>query len=418
MAQIHPYETTLGNGLRVVVCPDHSAPVANVTVMYRVGSHDEHRGKTGLAHLFEHLMFDNAAPENDKQYDVFCTKAGGSNNAYTTFDYTTYHIDLPSHNIEMGFWLESERMRSFRITQQALQTQRSVVVEEINQNVNNQPYGIWRRAMQEESFTAESSYSWDVYGYESDVSGVTIEDARSFFESYYRPSNAVLCAAGDITPERAVELAQRYFGDIPSPAEPIRRNQFDVSTKRRGSARVVHDNVPMTALFLGVHVPGFIQSELLDVDIAASIIGTGTSSLLYRSLVSERRIASVAGAFIDRRANASILTIYAYAANPTITGDQLTAAVQETLRSAEITQHHVDAAVNKLRTSHAGELQKANGVADSVAWTTLFWNDPLRMNTILDDYRKVTLDQVVAIRDLICADDECIRLEVVPHPSN
>lgn len=418
MAQIHPYETTLGNGLRVVVCPDHSAPVANVTVMYRVGSHDEHRGKTGLAHLFEHLMFDNAAPENDKQYDVFCTKAGGSNNAYTTFDYTTYHIDLPSHNIEMGFWLESERMRSFRITQHALQTQRSVVVEEINQNVNNQPYGIWRRAMQEESFTVESSYSWDVYGYESDVSGVTIEDARSFFESYYRPSNAVLCAAGDITPERAVELAQRYFGDIPSPAEAISRNQFDASTKRRGSARVVHDNVPMTALFLGIHVPGFIQSELLDVEIASSIIGTGTSSLLYRSLVSERRIASVAGAFIDRRANASILTIYAYAADPTVTGDHLASAVQETLRTAEITQHHVDAAVNKLRTSHAGELQKANGVADSVAWTTLFWNDPLRMNTILDDYRKVTLDQILAIRDLICSDGECVRLDVVPHPSH
>lgn len=418
MAQIHPYETTLGNGLRVVVCPDHSAPVANVTVMYRVGSHDEHRGKTGLAHLFEHLMFDNAAPENDKQYDVFCTKAGGSNNAYTTFDYTTYHIDLPSHNIEMGFWLESERMRSFRITQHALQTQRSVVVEEINQNVNNQPYGIWRRAMQEESFTPESSYSWDVYGYESDVSGVTIEDARSFFESYYRPSNAVLCAAGDITPERAVELAQRYFGDIPSPSEVIRRNHFDPSTKRRGSARVVHDNVPMTALFLGIHVSGFIESELLDVEIASSIIGTGTSSLLYHSLVSERRIASVAGAFIDRRANASILTIYVYAADPTITGDQLTLAVLETLRSAEITQHHVDAAVNKLRTSHAGELQKANGVADSVAWTTLFWNDPLRMNTILDDYRKVTLEQVLAIRDLICAQDEIVRLDVVPHPSN
>lgn len=418
MAQIHPYETTLGNGLRVVVCPDHSAPVANVTVMYRVGSHDEHRGKTGLAHLFEHLMFDNAAPENDKQYDVFCAKAGGSNNAYTTFDYTTYHIDLPSHNIEMGFWLESERMRSFRITQHALQTQRSVVVEEINQNVNNLPYGIWRRAMQEESFTAESSYSWDVYGYESDVSGVTIEDARSFFESYYRPSNAVLCAAGDITPERAVELAQRYFGDISSPEDTIRRNQFDASTKRRGSSRVVHDNVPMTALFLGVHIPGFIQGELLDVEITSSIIGTGTSSLLYRSLVSERRIASVAGAFIDRRANASILTIYAYAADPTVTGDQLTSAVMETLRSAEITQHHVDAAVNKLRTSHAGELQKANGVADSVAWTTLFWNDPLRMNTILDDYRKVTLEQVLAIRDLICAEDEIVRLDVIPHPSN
>lgn len=418
MAHVHPYDTTLGNGLRVIVCPDHTAPVANVTVMYRVGSHDERRGKTGLAHLFEHLMFDNAAPGNDKQYDIYCTKSGGTNNAYTTFDYTTYHIDLPANNIEMGFWLESERMRSFRITQHALQTQRSVVVEEINQNVNNQPYGIWRRAMQEISFAPSSSYSWDVYGYETDVSGVTIDDARSFFESFYRPSNAVLCVAGDIAPERAVELAQRYFGDIENTSDPITRNTFEMMERSYGAHRIVEDNVPMTALFLSAHVPGYVNSELLDVEIASSILGSGKSSLLYNELVSNRRIASAAGAFVDRRANSSLLTIYAYAADPTITGDQLSDAVFETLRGAEETQKNLDAAVNKLRTSHAAEIMKANGVADSVAWTTLFWNDPQRMNTILDDYRTVTLDQVTAVRREISQADKLARLDIVPRTSD
>lgn len=418
MAHVHPYDTTLGNGLRVIVCPDHTAPVANVTVMYRVGSHDERRGKTGLAHLFEHLMFDNAAPGNDKQYDIYCTKSGGTNNAYTTFDYTTYHIDLPANNIEMGFWLESERMRSFRITQHALQTQRSVVVEEINQNVNNQPYGIWRRAMQEISFAPSSSYSWDVYGYETDVSGVTIDDARSFFESFYRPSNAVLCVAGDIAPERAVELAQRYFGDIENTSDPITRNTFEMMERCYGAHRIVEDNVPMTALFLSAHVPGYVNSELLDVEIASSILGSGKSSLLYNELVSNRRIASAAGAFVDRRANSSLLTIYAYAADPTVSGDQLSDAVFETLRGAEETQKHLDAAVNKLRTSHAAEIMKANGVADSVAWTTLFWNDPQRMNTILDDYRTVTLDQVTAVRREISQADKLARLDIVPRTSD
>lgn len=418
MAHVHPYDTTLGNGLRVIVCPDHTAPVANVTVMYRVGSHDERRGKTGLAHLFEHLMFDNAAPGNDKQYDIYCTKSGGTNNAYTTFDYTTYHIDLPANNIEMGFWLESERMRSFRITQHALQTQRSVVVEEINQNVNNQPYGIWRRAMQEISFAPSSSYSWDVYGYETDVSGVTIDDARSFFESFYRPSNAVLCVAGDIAPERAVELAQRYFGDIENTSDPITRNTFEMMERSYGAHRIVEDNVPMTALFLSAHVPGYVNSELLDVEIASSILGSGKSSLLYNELVSNRRIASAAGAFVDRRANSSLLTIYAYAADPTVSGDQLSDAVFETLRGAEETQKHLDAAVNKLRTSHAAEIMKANGVADSVAWTTLFWNDPQRMNTILDDYRTVTLDQVTAVRREISQADKLARLDIVPRTSD
>ncbi len=418
MAQVHPYDTTLGNGLRVIVCPDHSAPVANVTVMYRVGSHDERRGKTGLAHLFEHLMFDNAAPGNDKQYDVFCTKSGGTNNAYTTFDYTTYHIDLPANNIEMGFWLESERMRSFRITQHALQTQRSVVVEEINQNVNNQPYGIWRRAMQEISFAPSSSYSWDVYGYESDVSSVTIDDARSFFETFYRPSNAVLCVAGDVTPERAVELAQRYFGDIENTHETIARNTFNASERSYGAHRVVEDNVPMTAVFMAAHVPGYVNSELLDVEIASSILGSGKSSFLYNELVSKRGIASAAGAFVDRRANASLLTFYAYAADPSITGDALASAVYETLNKTEVTQKHLDAAVNKLRTSHASEIMKANGVADSVAWTTLFWNDPQRMNTILDDYRNVTLEQIIALQQEVSTADAFTRLDIVPRSSD
>lgn len=418
MAHVHPFDTTLGNGLRVVVCPDHSAPVANVTVMYRVGSHDEYRGRTGLAHLFEHLMFDNAAPENDKQYDLYCTKAGGTNNAYTTFDYTTYHIDLPSHNIEMGFWLESERMRSFRITQHALQTQRSVVVEEINQNVLNQPYGIWRRAQQEVAFTSDSSYSWDVYGYEADVSDVSIDDARGFFEKYYRPSNAVLCVAGDITADRAVELAQRYFGDIPSPDTGIERNVFLPEQKIYGAHRIVDDTVPMPAVFLAAHAQGFAQSELLDLEILSTIIGTGTSSILYRELVSNARIASMAGAFVDRRANASLFTMYAYAAEPAVSAENIVQAIHTALRSVDITQAHLDAAINKLRTGHAAELQKVNGVADSVAWTTLFWNDPSRMNTILDDYRKVTLEQIIDLRDTLMSEERMLRLDIVPRSTD
>ncbi|MBU3698820.1 MAG: insulinase family protein [Candidatus Kapabacteria bacterium] len=414
MASIQPYDTTLGNGLRLIVCPDHAAPVVNVTVMYRVGSHDERRGKTGLAHLFEHLMFDNAAPDNDKQYDVYCTKAGGSNNAYTTFDYTTYHIDLPSNNVELGFWLESERMKSFRITQHALQTQRSVVVEEINQNVTNQPYGVWRRAQQEVAFTPASSYSWDVYGYEQDVSGVSIDDAKSFFQNFYRPSNAVLCVSGDVTADKAVELAQRFFGDIPDSKEAIVRNSFDSSFRNKGVHSVVQDKVPMTAVFMAAHVPGFLNSELLDIEIAATIIGSGKSSLLHQSLVEDKRIATMAGAYLDRRAHSSLLTMYAYAADPSITGDQLAEAITGALCDADMTKKHVDAGINKIRSYHASELQKVNGVSDVVAWTTLFYNDPTRMNTILDDYRAVGIDQIMELRKTCCDVDSLIRLDVVP----
>jgi zinc protease len=415
MAHVSPYDKTLANGLRVVMCPDNTAPVVNVTVMYRVGSHDEHHGKTGLAHLFEHLMFDNAAPGVDKQYDVYCTKAGGSNNAYTTFDYTTYHIDLPAHNLELGLWLESERMRAFRITDHALQTQRSVVVEEINQNVFNQPYGVWRKAQQEIAYDAPSSYSWDVYGSPDDVAGVSMDDAKNFFEKFYHPSNAVLCVAGDIDLDSANELVERYFGTIPDTGTEIHRTTFLPEMIRRGTHVAVTDNVPLAAVFVSVHMPGFSNNELLDAEIAASIVGSGRSSVLYKNLISELRIASGVGCFLDRRAHDSLLTMYAYAADESVTADRLASAITEVLSQTHVTPSMLESAINKMKTSHAAELQKANGVADVVAWTTLFWNDPLYVNTALDRYATVTTKDIQDIINRCASVSECVRLDIVPH---
>ncbi len=415
MAHIAPYDITLANGLRVVMCPDNTAPVVNVTVMYRVGSHDELHGKTGLAHLFEHLMFDNAAPGVDKQYDVYCTKAGGSNNAYTTFDYTTYHIDLPAHNLELGLWLESERMRAFRITDHALQTQRSVVVEEINQNVFNQPYGVWRKAQQEIAYTAASSYSWDVYGSPNDVAAVTMDDAKNFFETFYHPSNAVLCVAGDIDLASAQNLVERYFGTISDAGADITRTRFLPEMMLRGTHATVTDNVPLTAVFVSIHMPGFSNNELLDAEIASSIIGSGRSSVLYKKLVSDLRIASGVGCFLDRRAHDSLLTMYAYAADESVTADQLVSAMTEVLSQTVVTTAMLESAVNKMKTAHAAELQKANGVADVVAWTTLFWNDPLYVNTALERYGTVTTEDIQNIVARCASTSEGVRLDITPQ---
>lgn len=418
MATIAPHDETLDNGLRLVVCPDTTTPVTNVTVLYRVGSHDERPGKTGLAHLFEHLMFDNAAPDQDKMYDLYCTKAGGSNNAYTTFDYTCYHIDLPAHQLELGVWLEAERMREFRITDHALQTQRSVVIEEINQNVVNQPYGIWRKAQQELCYDPSSSYSWDVYGSADDVAGVSMDDAHRFFSTFYAPSNAVLCISGAVTVERAVELAKKHFGPIAPSAPPSQRTSFSTSYQRRGVHSVINDNVPMAATYISVHLPGFLEEELLDAELAATILGTGRSSVLYKALVASAQLASSVGAFVDRRAHTSLLTMYAFAAHEDVTADQLATAIHEAIRDFHVQETHLAAARNRLRTSHAAELQKAHGVADTVAWTTLFWNNPSYVNTVLSTYNTVPLDSVRAVLDS-CADaTQCARLDIVPHPES
>lgn len=418
MATVTPHAESLSNGLRVVICPEPANPIVNVTVQYRVGSHDEHRGKTGLAHLFEHLMFDNAAPEQDKMYDIYCTKAGGSNNAYTTFDYTCYHIDLPAHQIELGMWLESERMRAFRITDHALQTQRSVVVEEINQNVVNQPYGIWRRSQHLLCYDSASSYSWDVYGSADDVAAVTMQDAHNFFSSFYAPSNAVLCIAGAVTVERARELANAYFGSIPDSGAAIERTSFDPRFRRIGVHNAVSDNVPMVATFINLHLPGFLEEELLDAEIAATILGTGRSSILYKALVSSKRLASSVGAFVDRCAHTSLITMYAYASNEHVTADQLAEAIHTAIADFTVQDAHLEAARNRLRTSHAAELQKAHGVADYVAWTTLFWNDPSYVNTVLSAYASVPRDRVADILTRCASPSTCTRLDIVPAKPN
>lgn len=414
MPAVNIHQSVLSNGLRLVVCPDHGAPVVNVTVMYRVGSHDEVWGKTGLAHLFEHLMFDNTSNGMEKQYDTFCAKAGGTNNAYTTFDYTTYYINLPAHQVELGYWLEAERMRAFMITEKALATQRSVVVEEIKQNVENQPYGKWRHAMEEQAFDSQSAYSWEVYGSATDVENVTMEDAKGFFERYYQPANAVLCVSGDVTPEHAAELAERHFGAIPAPAPISNRNIFKDEWRRKGTSAIVEDAVPMPATFLAFHVPGLLDESSYAAEIAATILGSGRSSPLYKALVQEQQIASSVGAFVDKRLHDSLLTFYAYASREDVTADMLIEAMRKAIVDTVCTESHRLKAVNKLRTSLAAELQRVSGVADAVAYHTLFYNQPSLVNELLDTYSRQPLALVQQFVTECSLVDLGVRVDIVP----
>lgn len=418
MAIITPLERTLSNGLRLVVCPDHGSATVTVDVMYRVGSHDERPERTGLAHLFEHLMFDNTSTGIDKQYDVYCTRAGGSNNAYTTYDFTNYYISVPSHQLDLGLWLEAERMRQFAITEQALATQRSVVIEEIKQNVENQPYGRWRFALDPAAYDRRSGYSWEVYGSADHVAAVRMDDARDFFTAYYRPSNAVLCIAGDVDAERAFAKAEEQFGGIADPALAIDRRPFDPAWCRRGTHDVVPDDVPMPAVYVSFHLPGFLSTDMADAEILATALGAGRRSALYRRLVSDRRVASSAGAFVDRRAHASLLTLYAYASRPDVTADVLASELIETATTFRIDAAQRETAINKLATSLAMELQRNNGVADTVAWTTLFWNDSAYCNRAMGQYHAVSLDALHTLSSDVLRADQAIRIDVVPDGSD
>lgn len=408
-------DSVLENGLRVIICPDAGAPTVTVTVMYRVGSHDEAGLKTGLAHLFEHLMFDNTSTGMEKQYDTYCTVAGGSNNAYTTYDYTCYYITVPSHQLEIGLWLEADRMRHFAITEEALATQRNVVVEEINQNVENQPYGRWRFAMESAAYAPESAYSWEVYGSADDVAAVTMDDAKQFFERFYGPSNAVLCISGNVDATDALAKATEYFGSIEARPNPQNRSPFDPSMLKKGSHVVEPDSVPLPAVFLAFHCEGFLTSDQMDLEVLTTALGSGRTSALYLSLVHEKRIASAAGAYLDRRAHDSLLTMYAYANAPDVTAADLAEALLDTVDSYVHTTVAHESALNKLRTSMAMELQRNRGIADTVAWTTLFWNDPFYVNTIEERFAAATVESVSACAATVLRRADAVRVDVVPR---
>lgn len=408
-------EHNLANGLRAVICPTSTAPVVNVTVMYAVGSFDERPGIAGLAHLFEHLMFDNNSSGNEKQYDVLCTRAGGSNNAYTTYNYTTYYITLPSHQLELGLWLESERMRSFAINEHSLETQRSVVLEEIKQNVDNQPYAKWHRAQAQGAFTEDCTYHWEVYGNPEDIATVSLEDARTFYNSFYDPSNAVVCIAGNIDVNLAISLIDKHFGTIVSRRGTVERNVWTPQMRKGGTHKVVEDEVPFPAVMVSVHLSGFSKSRMIAEEILTAGIGQGRSSLLHQELVKRRRIASAAGAYLDQRMHSSLLTMYAYANDAKQTAQQLFDAIMETVNGYHHTDVQHEVAVNRLRTSTAMTLQRASGLADLTAWSTLFWNEPNYPNSVSNEYAGSSVNDERALLQGLFAPDNCVRVDVIPQ---
>ncbi|MDQ2720374.1 MAG: insulinase family protein [Bacteroidota bacterium] len=279
----------LDNGLRVIVHEDKSTPMAVLDVMYDVGARDEEPHRTGFAHLFEHLMFGGSI--NIESYDEPLQMAGGENNAYTTNDLTNYYLQLPAENLETGFWLESDRMLSLGFNENSLDVQRKVVSEEFKEHYINKPYGdVWHKLR--ELAYKEHPYKWMTIGKElSHVENAQLQDVKDFFSKHYTPSNAILTVAGNVTTERVKELAEKWFGDIPSgkknerniPQEPVQQEPHFLEVKAA---------VPLDALYKCWHISTRLDKRYYVADMITEILGNGTSSRLFQSLVKEQQLFS------------------------------------------------------------------------------------------------------------------------------
>ena len=286
---IHFERFELENGLRVIVNEDKSTPMVAVNLLYNVGSKDEDPEKTGFAHLFEHLMFSGSA--NIPDFDQPLQSAGGESNAFTNKDITNFYEVLPADNIEVAFWLESDRMLSLNFSEEALDIQRKVVVEEFKETCLNTPYGdVWHHLMNL-AYTVHP-YSWPTIGkVPKHVEDATLDDVKEFFYQYYRPNNAILSVSGNASTEKVKALAEKWFGEIPAgnldrrtlPEEPAQTN-FNQKTHEA--------DVPLDMIYLAFHIPNRLSTDFYKFDLMSDVLSNGPSSRLFRRLLKEQQIFS------------------------------------------------------------------------------------------------------------------------------
>jgi predicted Zn-dependent peptidase len=367
--------------------------MVTINVLYHVGSKNEVPGRTGFAHLFEHLMFDGSKNVERGGYDHYCTSVGGDNNAYTTSDITDYYISLPSDQLPLGLWLESDRMAEFAIQEISLETQKKVVMEEKRQNTDDAPYGNAMIVMRELAYQPQHPYSWETIGSMADIEAARMEDVRSFYQRFYVPSNATLVIAGDIDREEATKLVKGYFAGIPGGA-PIERPKADRSLEKNGESRVLRDTiVPFNAVFLGYHVPSIHDSDIHALELLTAILADGESSRFYRSLEYKAEIASETECFIDDGELGSLLYAYAVGQNDEVTPDQLKSALLkeiDKLATEGVDERELEKAKNRKITRIVHSLQPISSRAERLAYFKALFNNPDLAFHEAELYEKIT----------------------------
>ena len=402
---IHFERFVLENGLRVLYHQDASTPMAVVNVLYDVGARDENPEKTGFAHLFEHLMFGGSI--NIPVYDDPLQLAGGENNAYTTNDLTNYYCQLPAENIETAFWLESDRMLSLAFSKKSLEVQRKVVCEEFKEHYINKPYGdVWHK-MRELVYTTHP-YKWMTIGKElKHIEDATLEDVKAFFNKHYNPANAILVVAGNVELHKVKELAEKWFGPIPS-GEKYNRNLPQEPAQTAARFLEVKANVPLDALYKCWHICARTDERYYTADLISDILSGGASSRLYQNLVKEKQLFSNIECYHMGSTDAGIMVIE----GKLVKGIDIKvadAAVNEALKKMQeegISALELEKVKNKTESAMAFEDMSIMNRAASIAMYELLGDAGL-MNKELDKYRAVTTEQIAEQSKIIFNENNC-----------
>lgn len=411
---------TLSNGLTVILAPDRSIPVVALNLWYGVGSRNEGTGKTGFAHLFEHMMFQGSANVPKGRHFELVERAGGSLNATTWFDRTNYFETVPSHQLDLVLWLESDRMGWFlpSVHEEKLANQRDVVQNERKQRYDNQPYGDWDERIQSMVFPPEHPYHHTVIGSMEDIRGATLDDVKDFFRTYYRPNNAILTLAGDFESGDALERVERYFGEIPAGAEiPPVPGRIELDPVIGRTVRQdIRTEVPLPRVCLAARIPPFTNPEFYVADVATSILSAGRSSRLYRQLVRKKKIAKdVVGFAFPIVTGASFLVTWATGFPGADPLEIEAALVSEVEGLSDVTEAEVERSVAMSETALLRQIEGVASRADLLSMYQMHFGEAGRLNSEVDRLRSVKANQVRAFARRFLGAENRALLTYIPN---
>lgn len=413
-AKIEFEEFDLANGLHVILHKDNTNPIVSVDIWYHVGAKDEDPGRTGFAHLFEHMMFQGSGNVKKTEHFNYIQNAGGTLNGTTNQDRTNYFETAPSNQLELLLWLESDRMSTLQVTQENFDNQREVVKEEKRQRYDNVPYGSRWGEMMKRLFKGQT-YEWIPIGSMDDLNSADLNYAQEFYRKYYSPDNAVLVISGDIEYDNARLLAEKYFGRL-KPASTIKRKYPEVIFNQGEIKDVIYDNVQLPAVYIGYKIPGTTNKDIQELELLAMIMGDGKSSRLYRDLVYDKKSSKSAGSFIWDNEKGGMFIITATAFKNT-NADSLIADITRIVDSFgtdPVSDKELEKVKNSIENDYISNMQTIMGKADALAAYWTFHRNTGLINTMVDEYLAITKEDILRAAKKYLTSDNRVVLTYLP----
>ncbi|MEK6553706.1 MAG: pitrilysin family protein, partial [Bdellovibrionota bacterium] len=384
----------LANGLTVLLHVDMGVPVVAYHQWFRVGSSDEKVGRTGLAHFFEHLMFKGTPSMSGREYELAIHSNGGSNNAFTTRDYTGYYTYLPSEKLELAIKIESDRMRNLLFDAKEINSEREVVKEERRMRYENDVFGALNELLYSTVYKT-SEYRWPVIGYMADLNATSLDELKSFYNTYYAPNNSVVVVAGAFDKEKAKKLIEKYYGNLKSQPIPATKYTPEAEQKSTRRAKITKpvQNLTYSMTFLAP-AAGHVDNYALDL--LANVLGEGTSSRLYKSVIYQSQLASSIGAYNGSSKQSGIFSISA-SAKPKVSAGQIENKIKAEIDKVKkdlVSKREFEKVQNQVLMSYVSSLKTIGGKARSLALNEIYFNDYSAMFKDLAEYNKVTLADI------------------------